>query len=259
MRELAAALVQPDGHTVAERQSGRVPLLPLVLDRVGFQAGGRAILSEVSLTLQPDGLAVLLGPNGAGKSVLLRLLNGLLEPTAGTIRWGGAAPGPEMRRRQALVFQKPALLRRSVLANMVFAVKLHGSNDVRARAMAALELAGLEDLASRPARVLSGGEQQRLALARALVGEPDVLLLDEPTASLDPASVAAIEAMVVDAVRGGTRVVLVTHDIAQARRLADEVVFIAAGRITEATPAGAFFAAPRSPQARAYLDGRIVI
>ena len=260
MRELVAALRSPflaAGTGIAAARER--PLLPLRLEEVQFSAGGRTILDRVTLTLGPAGLTVLLGPNGAGKSVLLRLVNGLLVPSSGRIRWGAEEPGPAVRRRQALVFQSPALLRRSELANVAFAVRLRGGGNVRARAMAALEEAGLAALAGRPARVLSGGEQQRLALARALVGSPEVLLLDEPTASLDPASVAKLEGMITEAVRQGTRVILVTHDIAQARRLADEVVFMARGRVTERTASADFFTRPASPEARAYLAGQLVL
>ncbi len=244
----------------ATLQVAREPILPLVLDGVTFQIGGRRILEGIDLSFGAGGLTVLLGPNGAGKSVLLRLINGLLTPTSGHIRWAGRPAGdPAVRMRQSLVFQRPVLLRRSVLANVAFVLRLRGVRDVNRRALAALERGGLGALARQPARLLSGGEQQRLALVRALASEPDVLLLDEPTASLDPASVAAIETMIRDAVSLGTRAILVTHDVAQARRLGDDVVFLSQGRIAERAGGGAFFDDPRSEAAKAYLAGRLFL
>jgi tungstate transport system ATP-binding protein len=254
-----AGLMPLAGSYPVRRPPAAEPLLPLTLDRVGFEAGGRTILRDVSLALGGRGITVLLGPNGAGKSVLLRLCNGLAAPTSGTVLWGGAPPDEPVRRRQSFVFQRTVLLRRSALANLVFVLRLRGVRDAERRALQVLERAGLAGLAFQPARRLSGGEQQRLAIARALATDPEVLLLDEPTASLDPASVAAIEALVRDAAAARTRVILVTHDVAQARRLADDVVFLAGGMVTEHTPAADFFAGPRSEAARAYLAGRLVL
>lgn len=244
------------------RETGtiRPALLPLKVRGLVFEAGGRRIIDHVDLDLAGGGgITVILGPNGAGKSMLLRLLHGLIAPSAGSIVWGGNVIDETVRRRQAMVFQKPVLLRRSVAANLRFAAGLRGVGERAARVAAMLELAGLADLAGHPARVLSGGEQQRLALARALLLEPEVLMLDEPTASLDPASVLAIEAIVTAARARGATILLVTHDIGQARRLADEVVFLHRGRVAEQASAATFFTASATPQARAYLEGRIVI
>ncbi|HEY5720378.1 MAG TPA: ATP-binding cassette domain-containing protein, partial [Gammaproteobacteria bacterium] len=162
------------------------------------------------------------------------------------------------RQQQALVFQRPVLLRRSVAANLEFVLGLRGPVD-RERCRVLLRHVGLEARARQPARLLSGGEQQRLALARALALEPRVLFLDEPTASLDPASTATIERLVREAQAAGTKVVYVTHDIGQARRLADEVVFLHRGRLLEQTPAAGFFERPVSGEARDYLAGRLVV
>jgi len=233
-------------------------LLPGEARGLVLEIGGRRLVDGVDLTLLPGAITVLMGPNGAGKSLLLRLLHGMIEPTAGTVRWAGQAPGEAVRRRQAMVFQRPVLLRRSVAANIDFALKLRGGGTSEAR-RAALDHVGLAALADRPARLLSGGEQQRLALARALALKPEVLFLDEPTASLDPASVLLIETIVREAHAAGTKVVFVTHDVGQARRLADEVVFIHRGRVREQTGAGQFFDRPASREAQDYLAGRIVL
>ncbi len=234
-------------------------ILPLAVRGLGLAFGGRAALTGVDFDLDGRGLTVVLGANGAGKSVLLRVLHGLLPADRGEIRWNGRPPGPPVWRRQAMVFQKPVLLRRSVAANIDFALAARGlPRAVRRRRLAAvLESCGLGELAHRPARRLSGGEQQRVALARALALDPELLLLDEPTASLDPSATRAIEELLRRSGEAGTRVVLVTHDVAQARRLAEEVVFLHEGRVVEQAPAARFFAAPRTAAARAYIEGRL--
>ena len=236
-------------------------ILPLKASGLVFEAAGARLIDGVDLVLEPGLKTAVIGPNGAGKSLLLRLLHGLIEPTAGRVLWRGRPADREIRLRQAMVFQKPVLLRRSVSANIDYALRAHGvAGAARAeRLRRALTLARLTRLAARPARVLSGGEQQRLALARALAVEPEILFLDEPTASLDPASALAVEELVGRAHADGTKIVLVTHDLGQARRLADEVVFLHRGRVAEHTPAGAFFSRPRSAPARAFLAGEIVV
>jgi tungstate transport system ATP-binding protein len=233
-------------------------LLPLDVRGLTYEVRGTRLIDGLDLRLAGAGITVIMGPNGAGKSLLLRLLHGLLAPTAGSVRWNGQALDEAVRKRQALVFQRPVLLRRSVLANLEFVLRLVPDAPA-GRALELLRHVGLAELAARPARRLSGGEQQRLALARALALEPELLLLDEPTASLDPASVIAIETLVAEARAAGTKVVFVTHDIGQARRLADDVVFLHRGRITEQSPADRFFAAPASAEAQAYLAGQLVL
>jgi len=236
-------------------------ILPLAVEGLGFRAGGRTLLDGIDLVLEHGPRTVVMGPNGAGKSLLLRLLHGLLEPTAGRIRWAGRPPDRLVRRRQAMVFQRPVLLRRSVMANLRYVLRVHGVRGEAAEAASRgwLERAGLDRLARRPARLLSGGEQQLLAMARALCVGPEVLLLDEPTASLDPAATAAIEGLIRRAHEGGTKIVLVTHDRDQALRLADEIVFLHRGRIEERGSAERFATAPRSPAARAFVEGRLVL
>jgi tungstate transport system ATP-binding protein len=236
---------------------GPVSILPLVLEHVHFAAGGNAIISEVSLELRAGSCTVILGPNGAGKSVLLRLCHGLLQPTAGEIRWSGLQP----RARQAMVFQRPVMLRRSAHANIVYALKRAGvpRGERHRRADDALRMVGLAALAERSARVLSGGEQQRVALARAWALRPEVLFLDEPTASLDPAATRSIEEIIAAIRAAGAKVVMTTHDLAQARRLAGEVIFIHRGHVLEHTPAAAFFSAPKTEKAAAYLRGELLL
>ena len=223
---------------------------------MALDVNGKRLIDGIDLTLGPSGITVVMGPNGAGKSLFLRLLHGLVEPSAGEVLWDGHRLTTELRRRQALVFQKPVLLRRSVAANLDFVLR---GKDGRNRRDALLDHVGLGAHADQPARLLSGGEQQRLALARALATEPQVLLLDEPTASLDPTSVLKIEQIVREAAAQGTRIVFVTHDIGQARRLADDVVFLVAGRVAEQAPAGTFFDTPASGTARDFLAGRLVV
>jgi tungstate transport system ATP-binding protein len=248
----AAAIVQE----IALRSKGTSILVGETRGLV-FEAAGKRLIDGIDLKIPAYPLTVLMGPNGAGKSLLLRLLHGLIEPSAGQVLWGGEPLTKPVRKYQAMVFQRPVLLRRSVAANIRFVLKLRGSARAE-RCRELLRRAGLEAQADQPARLLSGGEQQRLALVRALALNPKVLFLDEPTASLDPASTAAIEGIVTAAHEGGTKVIFVTHDVAQACRLADEVVFLHRGHLLEHTPASQFFDVPTSQEARDYLEGRLI-
>jgi tungstate transport system ATP-binding protein len=254
---LEGALVYEDLAAAADT----APILPVHARGLVFEAGGRRLIDDLDLTLRPGVRTVIMGPNGAGKSLMLRLLHGLLQPSAGAILWGGRPADDAVRLRQAMVFQRPVLLRRAALANVTHALRARGMpcRERHERARQALAAAGLAALARTPARLLSGGEQQRLAMARALSLEPDVLFLDEPAANLDPASTLAIERLIQQAHERGTKIVLVTHDVGQARRLADEVAFLHRGRIEEHSPAARFFEAPASPRARAFLEGRLVL
>ena len=233
-------------------------LMPLEVDSLCYEADGERLIDGLNLDISGPGISIIMGPNGAGKSLLLRLIHGLLEPASGSIRWNGEALGENTRRRQALVFQKPVLMRRSVAANLDFVLKPRGGG-YREKRELLLRDAGLLRQQQQPARLLSGGEQQKLALARALATEPEVLLLDEPCASIDSASTLQIENLLRQTHARGVKVILVTHDIGQARRLADDVVFIHRGRLLEHQPASSFFDSPQSVEARAYLDGRIIV
>ena len=227
-------------------------MLPLVLDQVSFAVEGRTIIDRVSMEIAEGSRTIILGPNGAGKSVLMRLCHGLLRPTSGAIRWGGPGNG---RQRQAMVFQRPVMLRRSALSNIVYGLKLAGvareERELRARDV--LEAVGLASVAERPARVLSGGEQQRLAVARAWALGPEVLFLDEPTANLDPGAVRDLESLVGQIHAGGTKIVMSTHNLGQARRLGDEILFLSQGRLVERTPVERFFTKPASAEADAFI------
>ena len=227
---------------------------PVMLEArdVSVVLGGVRALDGLSLTLEAGLRTVVLGPNGAGKSVLLRTLHGLIAPTTGTVSWHRPV-------RQAMVFQRPVMLRRSALANVRYALAVSGLPEPERTTLASSALArvGLADIAYRPARVLSGGEQQRLALARAWALRPGILFLDEPTASLDPGATAEIERVITSIAAEGTRIVMTTHNLGQARRLADHILFLWLGELVEAGPAAQLFGAPQDPRTRAYLDGDI--
>ena len=233
-------------------------LLPLRLERVGLAVGARQIIRGISTTLEAGSRTVILGPNGAGKSVLLRLCHGLLEPTSGFVAWNAPEPagGP---RQQAMVFQRPVMLRRSALGNVTYALGLAGvPHRLREeRAMEALRTVGLDDYAHRAARVLSGGEQQRLALARVWALHPQVLFLDEPTANLDPGATHEIERIVGALHAAGTKIVMVTHNLGQAHRLGDEILFLHEGRLVERAPADRFLKRPDSAEAARFLEGEL--
>ncbi len=233
-------------------------LLPLSLDRVEFEAGSRHIIRGLSAMIAAGNRTVILGPNGAGKSVLLRLCHGLLEPTAGTITWNSPElPGGP--RRQAMVFQRPVLLRRTVLGNVMYALKLSGAplRHREERAREALRRVGLDAQADHAARVLSGGEQQRLALARVWALRPEILFLDEPTASLDPGATHEIEKVILALHAAGTKIVMVTHNLGQAHRLGDEILFLHQGQLVERAPADRFLKHPVSPEAASFLEGEL--
>jgi tungstate transport system ATP-binding protein len=228
--------------------------LPIVCAGAAVTRGGTRVIRNVDLTIAEGDCTLVLGPNGSGKSTLLRLLHGLVAPTAGRVEWAGA---PHPARGQAMVFQRPVLLRRSAAANVRYALGLAGIDGRAAdeRIDDVLADVGLAALAQRPARVLSGGEQQRLALARAWALRPGVLFLDEPTASLDPKATRAVEDIVRDIHAHGTTIVMATHNLAQARRMARDIVFMSEGRVVEQSPAAQFFASPRTSEAAAFLEG----
>jgi len=231
-------------------------MFPLRIAGLRFAPEGRAVLNGVDLELSGEGISVILGPNGAGKTVLLRLLAGLLPADGGSVDWGGAA-SPD--GRLAMVFQQPMLLRMSVFTNVEFALRPQALSapERRARTLAVLERVGLANRARDCARLLSGGERQRLALARAWAMRPRLLLLDEPTASLDPSATEQVERIVREIRTEGAKVLMTTHNLGQATRLADDIVFLADGRVQEHESAQRFFAHPQSPAARAYLQGEL--
>jgi tungstate transport system ATP-binding protein len=239
----------------------RAPLsdLPIVLEDAAVVVGQLTILNDIALTLAAGAPTVLVGPNGSGKTTLLRLAMGLLAPSRGRVTWGGRIEAASTRR--AIVFQRPVMLRRSAAGNIRYA--LIAADVARSacaeRAAELLALVGLSALGDRPARKLSGGEQQRLALARALAKEPQVLFLDEPTASLDPAASKAVEDVIRAVTARGIKVVMATHDLGSPRRLAGDVVLLHRGRVIETADATTFFANPATREARSFVAGELLI
>ena len=233
-------------------------ILPLRLDEVSLTIQGRTVIHPLSLEIAAGPATIILGANGAGKSVLMRLMHGLLSPTSGRVQWRDADPD-RVRRMQAMVFQRPVMLRRSALANVQYPLQAAGvAEPERSRvAAAALQEVGLHHLAGRPARAFSGGEQQRLALARAWALHPEVLFLDEPTASLDPTATREIESIIRAFDASGTKIIMATHNLAQARRLGDEVLFIHQGRLVERALVDRFFNQPASAEAAAFIKGEL--
>jgi tungstate transport system ATP-binding protein len=231
-------------------------MVPIHIEDLVFRPQGRTIIDGLSAVIRPEGITALIGPNGAGKSVTLRLIDGLLRPDGGSIRFG-ARPSDTVRR--AFVFQKPGLVRGSVRTNVALAlVSLRLSRrETAERLDAALHEVGLRHRAEDAARKLSGGEQQRLALARALAVRPELLLLDEPTASLDPSATEAIEEIVAGMAGAGTKVVLVSHNLGQVARLASDVLVLSQGKAVEHGPAPTVLTAPRTSEARAYIKGEL--
>ena len=249
----------PVSASQSQRSSDKASILPLRVHDICFDAGGKRLIEHISFTVHAGPSLIILGPNGAGKSLLLRICHGLLSPSEGFIEWAETDP-IRVRDQQAMVFQRPVLLRRSVAANARFGLRLRRVPRRQRQAMVseALRQGGLAHVANRSARVLSGGEQQRLALVRAWTLQPQVLFLDEPTAHLDPAATRAVETLLKQFHAAGTKLIMTTHDLGQARRLADEVLFLHRGRLLEHSPADSFFAQPRSAEAAAFLDGNLL-
>ncbi len=233
--------------------------MPISVRNLSFQVGIQRLVEIASLEISAGGPTIILGPNGAGKSLFIRLLHGLIEPTTGTILFDGHAACRELRRHQAMVFQKPVLLRRTVAANVAYALKVHSVNggENRRQVRELLALGGLSSHAAQSARSLSGGEQQRLALVRALACAPEVLFLDEPTSSLDPAASEFIETLISKAARSGTKIIMITHDLALAQRLAKDVIFMQNGQLDEHALAEKFFRTPETASAQIFLASKL--
>jgi tungstate transport system ATP-binding protein len=237
-------------------------ILPLSLEDVWFKtplhgkSGGLPLIKAMTLTLEAGPRTVIVGPNGAGKSLLLRLCHGLIAPTQGRVQWAA----PQAALKQAMVFQRPVMLRRSVTANINHALALHKVPRGERAAIIedVLDKTGLSRHADASARVLSGGEQQRLALARAWALKPQVLFLDEPTASLDPSATHQIEKLVNAIHAQGTKIIMTSHDLGQARRMGDEVLFLHRGRLLERAPAEQFFTQPHNDLAQAFVKGELL-
>jgi len=233
--------------------------LPIMLVEARIVAGSVTILDGISLTLSPGVPTVLIGPNGAGKTTLLRVAMGLLSPTSGRVTWGGREAAAPTHR--AIMFQRPVMLRRSAAGNIRYALNAAdiSRTEWEQRTAVLLKLVGLGGLGPRPARRLSGGEQQRLALARALARDPTVLFLDEPTASLDPAATKAIEDIVGKIAARGVKVVMSTHDLGQARRVGGDVMLLHRGRVIEKAAANDFFTTPKTEEAKKFIAGELLV
>lgn len=233
-------------------------LLPLTLEAAVSSRRGKRLVGPVDLKIESTGTTVLIGPNGSGKTTLLRLMHGAARLSSGQINW--ACDIEQARYSQAFVFQRPVMLRRSVEDNLMYPLTLRKTSRAAARRSAQewAERVGISSYLSRRASVLSGGEQQKLAIARALVTDPSVVFLDEPTAALDGRATRDVEAILQEAKASGTKLILSTHDMGQARRIADDIVFMLGGEIRETGAAKPFFAMPETVEAAAFLRGDIV-
>jgi tungstate transport system ATP-binding protein len=236
------------------------------LENLTKQYDDRTVLHVEHLKIYAGEILAVVGPSGAGKSTLLRQLNFLERPTAGCLSFkghsaNGTSPSLETRRKVTTVFQRPVLLNRSVAANVAYGLNIRGKRGklIEQPVAAVLAQVGLADLARTSARTLSGGEAQRVALARSLVVEPEVMLMDEPTANLDPYNVKLIEQIITRVNREqGTTIVLVTHNIFQAKRLAHRTGFLLEGRLVEITDTATFFERPTDPRTAAFVNGEMV-
>ena len=233
-------------------------LTPIIVQHITLTLNDRKLIDDMSCTIKSDGISVIMGPNGAGKSLFMRCLHGLAKPDMGQILYADAPLDSLIRQQQSLVFQTPTILRRTVLANLLFVARQRGIDDPKI-SMDYLAQLQLDHLAQHPARLLSGGEKQRLALARALIINPAILFLDEATSNLDPASIETIETNLQSVSKQGMKLILVTHDVGQAKRLADDILFLHHGKLAEHSPAKSFFQKPKSSAARAYLAGKLVL
>ncbi|KAE9628201.1 ATP-binding cassette domain-containing protein [Parasedimentitalea maritima] len=233
-------------------------MFPLEAKQAVVRRQGKVLVGPIDLTLQGQGVTIVIGPNGAGKTTLLKMLHGIARMNAGSLTW--ACLKNEAQKRQGFVFQAPVMMRRTVIENIAYPLRLIGVKkaEARQRAQDWAERVGLAHTVKQQATMLSGGERQKLALARALIRDPDVLFLDEPCASLDGRATREIEEILTTAVADGTRLIMSTHNMGQAQRLADEVIFVLHGRIHEFTPASQFFAGAETKQGRAFLRGDIV-
>ena len=242
-----------------------VAVRPVTASNLIIQRAGRVLLSVTDIAFgerdTPTAITAIVGPNGAGKSVLIKTLSGLLKVDSGRVAWAGRMPDAARRQRVGLLLQKPVLLRRSAHANLVYALRQTGMHRTASHAssIAALEQAGLGELRRVPAHRLSGGEQQRLALVRALLLEPEILFLDEATANVDPASTLMIEQQLLAAARSGLSVVMISHDQAQVKRLADQVVLMHKGQVIEQATRQRFFEQPAHPLTRRWIEGELLV
>ena len=228
--------------------------LPIYIKDLSLILDERKILSSLNLSINSDDVTVVMGPNGAGKSIFLKILNGILTPTSGCITWNNKKQFSDTLNTQAFVFQKPILLRRSVIANLDYMDSVLG-NKKKISKDRLLEIVQLKKQKNQPARMLSLGEQQRLSLIRSLMLRPNLLLLDEPTANLDPASTKIIEDIILNLKMMGIKIIFVTHNIIQAKRIADDIIFLNEGKMVEHLNKQEFFSNSKSIEVQNYLNG----
>ena len=228
--------------------------LPIYIKDLSLILDERKILSSLNLSINSDDVTVIMGPNGAGKSIFLKILNGILTPTSGCITWNNKKQFSDTLNTQAFVFQKPILLRRSVIANLDYMDSVLG-NKKRISKDRLLKIVQLQKQKNQPARMLSLGEQQRLSLIRSLMLRPNLLLLDEPTANLDPASTKIIEDIILNLKMMGIKIIFVTHNILQAKRIADDIIFLNEGKMVEHLNKQEFFSNSKSIEVQNYLNG----
>ena len=236
----------------------RHDLTPIQFVDLSVVLGQKLILDKINCKIKSNSITAVLGPNGAGKSIFLQTINGLVFIQSGRLTFNSMQNNQKIREQQAMVFQTPVLLRRTVMANMQFVSNLRNkkSNQLLKNL---LDKVGLEGYEEKPARLLSGGEKQRLSMARALIVNPSLLLLDEPTANLDPYSLNLIEDLVLEENSIGKTVIFTTHDMSQAKRLATDVIFLNKGKVLEQTVSKTFFKKPKTFEAQKYINGEILI
>ena len=242
-----------------KNNNAKKKLIPIIeVNNLYVSTQKRILLDKLNCTIFEEGISVIIGPNGAGKSLFLRCLHGLTLPDEGSIKFRGNALSEEVRSRQAFVFQNPVLLKRSVFSNLTFITNLRGIKDIK-EINHVLSLVGLDKIKDQSAKTLSGGEKQRLSLARAILTKPDYLFLDEPTSNLDPGSTNLIENLVKKVSQEGTKVVYITHDIFQAKRISDEIIFMYKGLVLEKNTSNNFFEKQFSKEAELFIKGVILV
>ncbi len=250
-------IMSEPGSDISQKKESKI--LPLGIKEVSFEISGRRFIKDISTKFSPGGVSVIIGPNGAGKSLFLKLCHGIITPTSGEVVWEGFR-GQECKKYQAMMFQRPTILRRSVIENLLHPLKCRKvmKFERENRAKELLEQTGLSRLARVSARKLSVGEQQRLALARAWLLRPEVLFLDEPSASLDPSGTHALEGIIHAIEKAGTKVIMTTQDLGQAKRLGKDILFLYRGRLLERSIASKFFDNPENDLAQAFLKGELL-
>ena len=234
-------------------------LMPIKVKKLNFEKGQRKLLTDISCEIKAKGITIILGPNGAGKTLFLKFLHGLISNSSSEVTFANKTLNTSIRKQQSMVFQSPILLRRSVFKNISFALQQRTKIINKEKILKVLKRVDLLNLVNENAILLSGGEKQRLSLARAIVTLPKVLFLDEATSNLDPYSIQIIEKIIKEVNKQGTKVIAVTHDLLQAKRLANDIIFINKGKVLEFTAAKIFFSNPKSKEGKLFMTGKLVV